>query len=1167
MALLINDPFGGGQAEVDLGRSKIQLTETYGVSAGGISANYSDKMKNVDSLVSSIGQFTNIVDQKTKESQDLANKELMAAARAGEDIDTLRTGNQTGGAGGAIQRFVTGSAGATPAGRMAAEDFIGQNSYARAIAADPDYQKLINNNSLFEDGPDGVRAELSRINAKILAEQGANKSQAFLRGWGAAFQSGLSSADQESLKAHTAKINEERGRFIEGVGARSAPAVALKVRSDAISTELGVEPQKVHQIVAIENGSWDAGARSPTGVVGLTQITQDRYNEIKTRIARDNPELAARMKDRTDPESSLIALTAEIPVMEKQAQEILGRPPTTAEAYLLWNIGAGGGADVLKAIRDGKGDQPALSVASNDASRSAMNNNAPLYVGKTVNQAMALINQKMKTKSDYHTQTTPVGAMKRVMFTEADGIPEGSTRNNYTFADFKNSGVMGGSGQLDSRIVQAVDQLSSFMGRKIAITSANRTADYNAGVGGAPNSRHIHGDALDVKISNVEEQKKAIRFLSSIGVRGISAYAGHLHFDIGGDKNLSKRPDLTSDDIIALKAEGARDGSNGGYTRVAGFNGNAPSSFQAQVESLARQTGHGYAETRKALLGGQLASMREMALTGNVVQATQVSSDLLSVNGNDMSTTERNLLRDAQTANLDIGNKINEAKKLAERTSVDSSVDSILMGASKMTDPRERAAYIASESNKLPQTLYGRAAAATLMQTGINFANVPETVSKSNAEPLSWKAESNIDFWKDEFGFSEPPKSKEEAYNLALKSGRFKDQLRPEELRGVIEKRYEVQARGFLPDSKGGASQVGDANFKAFDSIIMSPFRNAAFFTTIGASKEALTNQLTLKAVIEPYEQIFKMRFDEVLRARVMQHRVNRTPGEPDLTAISKEVAQQLQGEAVEFVANLTAAQAANDKLPIEKRQDVITPILRDAITPPSDIINTQTANTRAGLVEEVNRRGEVIGIEQQLQLPQGASIIRQPNGRLDNNGTYAVRIPGQSSPVFFRPAKPATEDPSSGATRVEPSKPEVAATQPVSRDTGTAAEKSQKSREANSQVLEKTMAQNIAETEVAAVKRTVNGAINTFISNRPEVRNFDQQMMNAKTKAEELAIGQKKEDTIKSLTEQYSNRFIESYETLKKASAAFDAAPPGKREEVRKAYRAARAAWAELTK
>jgi hypothetical protein len=495
------------------------------------------------------------------------------------------------------------------------------------------------------------------------------------------------------------------------------------------------------------------------------------------------------------------------------------------------------------------------------------------------------------------------------------------------------------------------------------------------------------------------------------------------------------------------------------------------------------------------------------------------------------------------------------------------------MGASKMTDPRERAAYIAKESNGLPQTLYGRAAAATLMQTGINFANVPEAFSKSNADSLSWKAQSNIDFWKDEFGFSEKPKSKEEAYSMALKDGKFKDTLRPEELRGVIEKRYEVEARGFLPDSKGGASQVGEANFKAVDSIIMSPFRNEAFFTSIGATKEALTNQLTLKAVMEPYDQIFKMRFDEVLRARVMQHYVNRTPGEPDLTAMSKEIAQQLQGEAVEFVANLKAAQAANDKLPADKRQDVITPILRNAITPPSDIINTNAAMlSRATgdqpLVEQVSKPDKegnlrFMGLERQLQLPAGASIIKQPNGRLENNGVYAVRIPGEAATVYFRPVKPAGEEPASKGVTDKP----VVNPEQTPSNTGTPAEKARKSRQETSQVIESNLSKSIKDSESKAVERTISNAITSFISSRPEIKNFDQQMMSAKTKAEERAIGQRKEDAIKGLTEQYSDRFIQSYETFKKARNAFDAAPPGQRESVRKAYNAARAAWEELNK
>src|SRR6478736_3199445 len=69
-------------------------------------------------------------------------------------------------------------------------------------------------------------------------------------------------------------------------------------------------------------------------------------------------------------------------------------------------------------------------------------------------------------------------------------------------------------------------------GRAMVINSAQRCKAHNAKVGGKPNSAHVLGLAVDVKIGDGYERNRLIRAAIKHGVEGIGVYASFIHIDI-----------------------------------------------------------------------------------------------------------------------------------------------------------------------------------------------------------------------------------------------------------------------------------------------------------------------------------------------------------------------------------------------------------------------------------------------------------------------------------------------------------------------------------------------------------------------------------------------------------------------------------------------------------
>lgn len=104
----------------------------------------------------------------------------------------------------------------------------------------------------------------------------------------------------------------------------------------------------------------------------------------------------------------------------------------------------------------------------------------------------------------------------------------------------------------------ALDGLKTSWGKPLNITSAFRTPEHNAKVGGAKNSQHTHGNAFDVDVSGMPQSERVdlIRQARASGFRGIGVYDNSLHFDVGPDRAWG--PSYHSDSLPGWASEAVK---------------------------------------------------------------------------------------------------------------------------------------------------------------------------------------------------------------------------------------------------------------------------------------------------------------------------------------------------------------------------------------------------------------------------------------------------------------------------------------------------------------------------------------------------------------------------------------------------------------------------------
>ncbi len=83
---------------------------------------------------------------------------------------------------------------------------------------------------------------------------------------------------------------------------------------------------------------------------------------------------------------------------------------------------------------------------------------------------------------------------------------------------------------IEEELVEILQKIRTHFGKPVHINSAYRCAAHNKAVGGASKSKHLYGQAADIKIDGVSPLEIA-KYAESIGVKGIGQYSNFVHVD------------------------------------------------------------------------------------------------------------------------------------------------------------------------------------------------------------------------------------------------------------------------------------------------------------------------------------------------------------------------------------------------------------------------------------------------------------------------------------------------------------------------------------------------------------------------------------------------------------------------------------------------------------
>lgn len=82
-----------------------------------------------------------------------------------------------------------------------------------------------------------------------------------------------------------------------------------------------------------------------------------------------------------------------------------------------------------------------------------------------------------------------------------------------------------------SKLLGIMNSIREEYGKPIIVTSARRCAEHNEKVMGKPNSKHLLGEAIDIKMT-MEDLVPFLALVSDKGIRGVGIANGWLHLDI-----------------------------------------------------------------------------------------------------------------------------------------------------------------------------------------------------------------------------------------------------------------------------------------------------------------------------------------------------------------------------------------------------------------------------------------------------------------------------------------------------------------------------------------------------------------------------------------------------------------------------------------------------------
>ena len=327
-----------------------------------------------------------------------------------------------------------------------------------------------------------VASGLARV-ADTLFERGAREA-AF-----AGEQAGMRDALASAPGASTIEGGDPVYAPPKGLRVQVAPS-DVKSAIAAAAQRNGVPEDDLTQIAWVES-KFDPNARNPgSSAGGLFQFTDPTARAYKLANKFDavaSSEAAARLYSDN----------------KRALEGRLGRQVNLGELYLAHQQGAKGASDLLS-----NPDKLAIDVVGRDA---VLKNGG--------DETMTAAQFASRWTSKFNTSTV-----------RADQRRE-NTPFDLVMADGSKPDVEG----VKPAVLTAFQDLQNAWGKSIPIRSGYRDPERNRKAGGADKSQHIHGNALDLDVSamNEDERKDLIRTASALGFKGIGVYQNSVHLDMG----------------------------------------------------------------------------------------------------------------------------------------------------------------------------------------------------------------------------------------------------------------------------------------------------------------------------------------------------------------------------------------------------------------------------------------------------------------------------------------------------------------------------------------------------------------------------------------------------------------------------------------------------------
>ncbi len=89
-----------------------------------------------------------------------------------------------------------------------------------------------------------------------------------------------------------------------------------------------------------------------------------------------------------------------------------------------------------------------------------------------------------------------------------------------------------GLDNVSEALIKLIETIGEITRRQIIITSAARCGAYNKQIGGAPNSAHLRGFAVDIACYTIHERWLLLTAASAVGITRVGVGRGFVHLDI-----------------------------------------------------------------------------------------------------------------------------------------------------------------------------------------------------------------------------------------------------------------------------------------------------------------------------------------------------------------------------------------------------------------------------------------------------------------------------------------------------------------------------------------------------------------------------------------------------------------------------------------------------------